>query len=300
MQNANYSGWIYLKVVINFTGSRFIFHLFLFPTEHSSSLSFSSQSLGLGWLTGPAARRFAFLLFVFDTGGCWDLGSIRRRCVRACVSCSDQGDAWWFHACSLTQALIRWLEGRCFGRVKLLTLCGGQSSSPKDTAAEVIGAISPDDAFEALVFALQASGGGLWANGVLSFTLHWGGSNEDVQMRTGTYLQRGWGQRFSVSVCLAGWAGLGLCKILPPLWRTAAQEWGKDRQGLSWCLSPRISGNRKWSWLAGCLPSAHEVYTLNSPKLCVFSYQRYSAYLPEEPQKNSSVPGVLLQGHTLY
>lgn len=56
--------------------------------------------------------------------------------------------------------------------MKLLTLCGGQSSSPKDTAAEVIGAISPDDAFEALVFALQASGGGLWANGVLSFTLH--------------------------------------------------------------------------------------------------------------------------------
>lgn len=96
MLNTKYSGWIHFKVLMNFIVSRFVFHIYWFSTEHYSSLNFSSQSLGLGWLTGPGACRFGFLLFPFDIGGSWDLGSVRLGCVRAWMSGSDQRENWCF------------------------------------------------------------------------------------------------------------------------------------------------------------------------------------------------------------
>lgn len=57
----------------------------------------------------------------------------------------------------------------------------------------------------------------------------------------GWKLLHGWGRRFSVLICPAGWVGPGLGKTHLLLQPTAAPEQGKDRQGLSLYLSPRIS-----------------------------------------------------------
>lgn len=159
-------------------------------------------------------------------------------------------------------------------------------------------------------FALHATGGGLWAHNVLSLNLcihhvwrklFWKHSNAPR-----VYLLHGWGRRFSVLICPAGWVGPGLGKTHLLLQPTAAPEQGKDRQGLSLYLSPRISENRKWSWLVCRLPSAHKVEAINSPKLCAVSYQRCSVvYLPEHYQKlfiwkTHQYLELSCQGHTFY
>lgn len=129
---------------------------------------------------------------------------------------------------------------------------------------------------------------------------------ESIHMHPEVYLLHGWHQRFSVLVCPVGWVGPRLGKTHLLLQLTAAPEQGKDRQGLSLCLSPRISENRKWSWLVCCLPSAREVQAINSPKLCAVSHQRCSEiYLPEQHQKlflwkTHQYLELSCQGHALY